>query len=61
VMRSPENFTIPLALRSMQNPAATEWGAVMAGSAIAVLPLLIIFVFTSRRLIEGMTAGAVKG
>jgi multiple sugar transport system permease protein len=61
VMRSPENFTIPLALRSMQNPAATEWGAVMAGSAIAVLPLLVVFIFTSRRLIEGMTAGAVKG
>ncbi|QJR14064.1 carbohydrate ABC transporter permease [Usitatibacter palustris] len=61
VMRSPESFTIPLALRSMQNPAATEWGAVMAGSAIAVLPLLIVFFFTSRRLIEGMTAGAVRG
>jgi multiple sugar transport system permease protein len=61
VMHSPENFTIPLALRSMQNPAATEWGAVMAGSAIAVLPLLIVFVFSSRRLIEGLTAGAVRG
>lgn len=61
VMQSPENFTIPLALRSMQNPAATEWGAVMAGSAIAVLPLLVAFAFASRRLIEGLTAGAVRG
>lgn len=61
VMQSPENFTIPLALRSMQNPAATEWGAVMAGSAIAVLPLLVVFVFSSRRLIDGLTAGAVRG
>lgn len=61
VMQSPENFTIPLALRSMQNPAATEWGAVMAGSAIAVLPLLVVFAFASRRLIEGLTAGAVRG
>ena len=61
VMQSPENFTIPLALRSMQNPAATEWGAVMAGSAIAVLPLLVVFVFASRRLIAGLTAGAVRG
>jgi multiple sugar transport system permease protein len=61
VMQSPENFTIPLALRSMQNPAATEWGAVMAGSAIAVLPLLVVFAFSSRRLIEGLTAGAVRG
>jgi multiple sugar transport system permease protein len=61
VMQSPENFTVPLALRSLQNPAATEWGAVMAGSAIAVLPLLVAFAFSSRRLIEGLTAGAVRG
>lgn len=60
VMRSQESFTLPLALRSMQSPVNTEWGAVMAGSAIAVLPLLVLFVLSSRRLIEGLTAGAVK-
>jgi ABC-type glycerol-3-phosphate transport system permease component len=38
-----------------------DWGALMAGSAIAVLPLLIIFIFSSRRLIAGLTAGAVRG
>lgn len=60
VMRSPEMYTLPLALRSMQNPVNTEWGAVMAGSAIATLPLLVLFALSSRRLIEGLTAGAVK-
>jgi multiple sugar transport system permease protein len=33
----------------------------MAGSAVAVIPLLIIFIFSSRRLIAGLTAGAVRG
>jgi multiple sugar transport system permease protein len=33
---------------------------VMMGTAISVLPLLIIFVFTSRQLIAGLTAGSVK-
>lgn len=61
VMRSPEMYTFPLALRSMQSPVDTEWGALMAGSAIAVIPLLIIFIFSSRRLIAGLTAGAVRG
>ena len=61
VMRSPEMYTFPLALRSVQSPVDTEWGALMAGSAIAVIPLLIIFIFSSRRLIEGLTAGAVRG
>jgi multiple sugar transport system permease protein len=60
VMREMESYTLPLALRSMQSPVNTEWGAVMAGSAVAVLPLLVIFVLSSRRLIDGLTAGAVK-
>lgn len=60
VMRTMESYTLPLALRSMQSPVNTEWGAVMVGSAVAVLPLLVIFVFSSRRLIDGLTAGAVK-
>jgi multiple sugar transport system permease protein len=61
VMRSPEMYTFPLALRSMHNPADTEWGALMAGAAIATLPLLILFAIASRRLIDGLTAGAVRG
>ena len=60
VMRSPEMYTLPLALRSMQSPVNTEWGAVMAGSAIATLPLLVLFAISSRRLIDGLTAGAVN-
>ena len=60
VMRSPENYTLPLALRSLQSPVDTEWGALMAGSAIATIPLLILFMLSSRQLISGLTAGAVK-
>jgi multiple sugar transport system permease protein len=61
VMRSVENYTLPLALRSMQSPNNTEWGALMMGSAIAMLPLLVVFFFSARRLVAGLTAGAVRG
>ena len=61
VMRSVDHYTLPLALRSMQSPNNTEWGALMAGSAIAMLPLLVAFVFSARRLVAGLTAGAVRG
>lgn len=61
VMRSVEHYTVPLALRSMQSPNNTEWGALMAGSAIAMLPLLVVFVFSARRLVAGLTSGAVRG
>jgi multiple sugar transport system permease protein len=61
VMRSAENYTLPLALRSMQSPNNTEWGALMMGSAIAMLPLLIAYFFSARRLVAGLTSGAVRG
>ncbi|HVK54121.1 MAG TPA: carbohydrate ABC transporter permease [Burkholderiales bacterium] len=60
VMHSMEMFTAPLALRAIQSPVNTEWGAVMAGTALSVAPLLVMFTFASRRLIEGLTTGAVK-
>jgi multiple sugar transport system permease protein len=60
VMRTPDMYTLPLALRSLQSPVNTEWGALMAGSAIATLPLLVLFVLSSRQLISGLTTGAVK-
>ena len=47
VMRTVEMYTFPLALRSVQSPVDTQWGALMAGSAIAVIPLLILFVFAA--------------
>ena len=61
VMRSVEKYTFPLALRTVQTPVDTEWGALMAGSAVAVVPLIIIFIFSSKQLISGLTAGAVRG
>lgn len=60
VMRDMEMYTVPLALRSLQATGQTPWGAICAGSSIAVLPLLVMFALASRRLIEGLTAGAVK-
>lgn len=60
VLRTSANYTLPLALRSLQSPVNTEWGALMAGAAIATLPLLVLFALSSRQLIAGLTAGAVK-
>ncbi len=61
IFRSAETFTAPLALRSMQGLVNTDWGALMFGVALTVVPLLIVFAFASRQLIEGLTAGSTKG
>ncbi len=60
VLRSADQYTLPLAIRSLQTPVDTEWGALMAGTAIATIPLLILYFVFSRQLIAGLTAGAVK-
>lgn len=61
IFRSSETFTAPLAIRTLQGIANTDWGALMCGVALTVVPLLIIFALASRQLIEGLTAGATKG
>lgn len=61
VLRSREVYTLPLALRSLQGQIQTDWGAVMLGTALAVIPLLIVFAFASRQVIAGLTAGSIKG
>lgn len=61
ILRSRTTFTLPLSLRSLQGLVNTDWGVVILGTALAVVPLLILFVFASKQVIEGLTAGAVKG
>jgi multiple sugar transport system permease protein len=61
VLNERETAPVPLALRTMQGMIMTEWGATLVGSAMAVLPLLIIFVLASRQVIAGLVAGSVKG
>ncbi len=39
----------------------TDWGLVMAATIFVVFPLLVVFVFAQRFIIEGLTAGATKG
>jgi multiple sugar transport system permease protein/raffinose/stachyose/melibiose transport system permease protein len=39
----------------------TEWGALTAGATVTTLPVLILFILAQRYIVEGLTAGAVKG
>jgi ABC-type glycerol-3-phosphate transport system permease component len=61
-LKSPENFTLPLIIRSLIGPVGrTVYDVQMAASVISLIPLLIIFLIFQRRFVEGITAGAVKG
>ncbi|GHV92217.1 sugar ABC transporter permease [Spirochaetia bacterium] len=41
--------------------AAAEWHIMLAGASIAIIPILIVYFFTNKQFIGGLTAGAVKG
>ncbi|MGV3103890.1 carbohydrate ABC transporter permease [Rothia sp. 32237D007AR] len=43
------------------NEGLTNWGPVMAGTVLATIPMIILFLFLQRSMIKGLTAGAVKG
>lgn len=54
-------FTIPLSIQSLGNYYRTDYGARMMGLLIAIIPLIILFIFSSKNFIRGLTSGAVKG
>lgn len=55
------NRTISVALKNLVGQLGVEWDLMTAGGLIAVLPICIMFFFAQKRLVAGLTAGAVKG
>jgi multiple sugar transport system permease protein len=53
--------TLPLAVFNFVSYALIDWGALMAASVVITLPVLAIAFLTQRYIIQGLTAGAVKG
>ena len=60
-MNTEEKKTLPLVLQQFVGRGDVDWGAVMATSVIYTLPVVIFFLLLRKRLMHGMTAGAVKG
>lgn len=61
VLRTSEMQTLPVGLRTLITPYGNNYDVLIAGSVMAVLPVLIIFILFQRYFIEGVTAGAIKG
>jgi len=60
-INSAELRTIPVGLASLRSQFATQWDLLMAGSVLAILPVLLLFAFLQRYFVAGLTSGAVKG
>ncbi|CDZ24960.1 hypothetical protein CCDG5_1862 [[Clostridium] cellulosi] len=53
--------TIPVFLKLLVGEFNIDWGLLTAGGIITILPICIMFMFVQKSLIQGLTAGAVKG
>lgn len=57
---TPEMWTIPVGLKTLIGKYNVEWGLLMAGGVMALLPTAVMFAAMQKFIVEGMTAGAVK-
>ena len=60
VLRSPELQTLPVALAGLQGQYTTQWDIVMAGSVISILPMLAIYLFAQKYVIQGVANTGLK-
>lgn len=60
VVSSRELATLPLGLSLLQGRWGTEWGLMMSGVVISVVPILIVYLFAQKYFIQGMTMSGMK-
>ncbi len=60
VLGRKELYTIPIAMQAFYGTYSTDLGLVMAALLLAMLPIVILYLFLQRYIVEGVTAGAVK-
>jgi ABC-type glycerol-3-phosphate transport system permease component len=61
ILHSQHRFTLPIALNHMVGIYEQEYGSLMAGTFLSILPVVVLFFLLQREFLAGLTAGAVKG
>jgi len=61
VSRSPDTYTLPVALLNLNGELGVNFQGIMALSVLTTIPVTLFFLVAQRRVMSGMTAGAVKG
>ena len=63
--QTPERYTVPVAITSFTGESGSAfdepWGQIMAATVIVTVPLIVLTLVLQRRILAGLTAGAVKG
>jgi multiple sugar transport system permease protein len=61
VINSPELMTLPLGLSSLSSRFVTDWNLLLAGATISVLPIVAVFLFAQRYVLQGVAMSGLKG
>jgi ABC-type glycerol-3-phosphate transport system permease component len=57
----PERQTVPVAIALFRGQYQIPWGEILAGAIVATAPVALVVLLFQRRIVQGLTAGAVKG
>lgn len=61
VISDMSKYTVPIGLNTLWSPYGNNYDLMITGSCFAIIPLLLLYLFAQKFIIEGMTAGSVKG
>jgi ABC-type glycerol-3-phosphate transport system permease component len=61
ILHHSERFTLPIALNQLVGVYQQQYGTLMAGTFLSVLPVVLLFMLLQKEFVAGLTAGAVKG
>ncbi|NHF63410.1 carbohydrate ABC transporter permease [Microcella pacifica] len=60
VLRDAELQTLPIALAALQGQYTTAWDVVMAGSVVSIIPMLALYIFAQKYVIQGVASSGIK-
>lgn len=61
VLQSPEKFPLSVAVAQLRGVYYQDYGLLMAGTVLSIVPVMGLFLFLQRDFVSGLTSGAVKG
>ncbi len=61
ILKSPQVATWPIGLKNLIGQFQTDWGTYSAASLLVAIPAMILFMYSSRYVVSGLTLGSVKG
>ncbi len=61
VLQTPEKMPLAVAINQLRGVYGTDYGLIMAGTVVSIMPVLALFLLLQKEFLSGLTSGAVKG